>query len=74
MKDHPFKSPLFPYANYAVVLFLLLVLIGMSFNEDTRVSLLVGLGFCTLVSIGYFAFGINKKGQETEELSPSEQP
>ena len=74
MKDHPFKSPLFPYANYAVVLFLLLVLIGMSFNEDTRVSLLVGLGFCALVSIGYFAFGINKKGQETEELSPSEQP
>lgn len=74
MDDHPFKSPLFPYANYAVVIFLLLVLVGMSFNSDTQVSLLVGLGFCVVVSICYFAFGIHKR-PVTEENSyePSKQ-
>lgn len=74
MDDHPFKSPLFPYANYAVVIFLLLVLVGMSFNSDTQVSLLVGLGFCVVVSICYFAFGIHKRAvTEENSYEPSKQ-
>ena len=74
MDDHPFKSPLFPYANYAVVIFLLLVLVGMSFNSDTQVSLLVGLGFCVVVSICYFAFGIHKRPvSEENKYEPSKQ-
>ncbi len=74
MDDHPFKSPLFPYANYAVVIFLLLVLVGMSFNSDTQVSLLVGLGFCVIVSICYFAFGIHKRPVVEENVyEPSKQ-
>jgi len=74
MDDHPFKSPLFPYANYAVVIFLLLVLVGMSFNSDTQVSLLVGLGFCVIVSICYFAFGIHKRPViEEPAYEPSKQ-
>ena len=75
MERHPFKSPLFPYANYGVIIFLCLVLIGMCFNADTKVSLIVGGGFCALVSISYFALGINKRSApaENDEFIPTEQ-
>ena len=43
--SHPFRSILFPYANYLTMAFLICVLIGMYFNEDTRMSLFVGLIF-----------------------------
>ena len=40
--SHPFRSILFPYANYLTMAFLICVLIGMYFNEDTRmITLLV---------------------------------
>ncbi|MBP2664580.1 MAG: amino acid permease-associated region [Firmicutes bacterium] len=61
MATHPFKSPFFPYGNYAVLTFLCMVLIGMCFNSATQVSLMVGAAFCVIVTIGYFAFGINKR-------------
>lgn len=54
MATHPFKSLLFPYANYATLIFLAAVLIGMAFNHDTRVSLLVGVGFLAVVTLSYF--------------------
>lgn len=60
MVNHPFKSKLFPYANYIVVAYLCLVLIGMCANSETQISLVIGAIFCAIVSIGYFAFGIHK--------------
>lgn len=33
--SHPFRSILFLYANYLTMAFLICVLIGMYFNEDT---------------------------------------
>jgi len=61
MKDHPFKSPLFPISNYATIIFLSLVLVGMWFNDDTRVSLIVGAVFCAIVTASFYGFGIGKK-------------
>ncbi len=60
MSEHPFKSKLFPYANYIVVAYLCLVLIGMCVNSATQMPLLIGAIFCVIVTIGYFAFGIYK--------------
>lgn len=60
MAQHPFKSRLFPYANYIVVGYLCLVLIGMCVNSETRMSLLIGAIFCGVVTIGYFAFCVYK--------------
>lgn len=60
METHPFKSKLFPYANYIVVAYLCLVLIGMCVNSETQISLLIGAVFCIIVTIGYFVFGICK--------------
>lgn len=63
MDSHPFKSSLFPISNYITIIFLFLVLIGMWFNSDTRVSLIVGIVFCAIITILYYALGIGKRNE-----------
>lgn len=53
IESHPFRSILFPYANYLTMAFLICVLIGMYFNEDTRMSLFVGMIFTAAVTAAY---------------------
>ncbi|MBO3283302.1 amino acid permease [Paenibacillus sp. FSL M8-0228] len=67
MKDHNFKSRFFPISNYITIIFLLLVIVGMWFNPDTRLPLIVGAIFMAIVIVGYFIFGIGKR-QRIEEL------
>lgn len=55
--------PFAPVTNYLTIAFLIMVLIGMWFNDDTRISLMVGIGFLAIVAISYFAFGIDKRVQ-----------
>ncbi|MGC7872662.1 amino acid permease [Desulfosporosinus sp. SYSU MS00001] len=68
INDHPFKSPLFPISNYITIIFLALVLVGMWFNPDTHLSLIVGAVFLLIVIVGYYAFGMGKRqtNQESE--------
>ncbi|PLR30543.1 amino acid permease [Chimaeribacter coloradensis] len=61
LKTHPFKSLLFPYANYLTIAFLLCVLVGMGINPDTRISLLVGGIFIAAVSLIYVGTGMHKR-------------
>ncbi len=61
LDDHPFKMPFAPVTNYLTLAFLVAVLVGMWFNDDTRMSLIVGIVFLALVTVSYFAFGIGKK-------------
>lgn len=63
MDNHPFKMPFAPVSNYLTIAFLVLILIAMWFNKDTRVSLVVGIVFLALVSISYYAFGIGKRAE-----------
>ncbi|GIP22870.1 amino acid permease [Paenibacillus sp. J22TS3] len=63
MANHPFKSKFFPVSNYITIIFLILVIIGMWFNPDTRTSLIVGAAFIAIVAVGYFVFGIGKRQQ-----------
>ncbi len=56
--SHPFRSILFPWANYVTMAFLICVLIGMYFNEDTRMSLFVGIIFMLAVTAIYKVFGL----------------
>ena len=60
MAEHPFKSPLFPYANYFCLIFLVLVTIGMWVNPETRMSLIAGWTFMIIVTAGYFLAGYRK--------------
>lgn len=64
IKAHPFKAPLYPYSNYFCIIFLILVTIGMWFNEDTRMSLIVGWIFCGFLTFSYFAFNLNSKSKK----------
>ncbi|SDN20645.1 amino acid/polyamine/organocation transporter, APC superfamily (TC 2.A.3) [Megasphaera paucivorans] len=75
MAAHPFKSPLYPYANYFCIAFLALVTVGMWFNPDTRMSLIVGWIFMAILTVGYFAAGLHKKkyADQTSDVS-SEMP
>lgn len=52
--NHPFKMPLSPYTNYLSLLFLLVVLIFMIINPETRFPLLVGAIFLICITIHYF--------------------
>ncbi|MED4071975.1 amino acid permease [Priestia endophytica] len=61
MNQHPFKMPFAPFTNYLTIAFLLMVLIGMWINEETRISLIVGIGFLAVVVISYYAFRIDKR-------------
>ncbi|MCM2532857.1 amino acid permease [Neobacillus pocheonensis] len=61
MANHPFKMPFAPVTNYLTIGYLVAVLIGMWFNDDTRVSLIAGILFLAIVASSYYAFGINKR-------------
>ncbi|WP_282141072.1 amino acid permease [Cytobacillus oceanisediminis] len=61
MDKHPFKMPFAPVTNYVTIAFLLMVLVGMWLNDDTRISLIAGIVFLGIVTISYFAFGIGKR-------------
>ncbi|MBI6549544.1 bifunctional threonine/serine APC transporter ThrP [Xenorhabdus lircayensis] len=54
LKQHRFKSILFPYVNYLTLIFLCFVLVGMAINPDTRFSLMVGGTFLLIVSSIYW--------------------
>ena len=60
MGNHPFKMPFAPFTNYLTIAYLIMVLVGMWFNDDTRISLVVGVVFLVIVVISYYAFGIDK--------------
>ncbi|MEH6940839.1 amino acid permease [Bacillus sp. JJ722] len=61
MENHPFKMPFAPVTNYLTIFFLIMVLIGMWFNDETRMSLIIGIVFLTIIVISFFAFGIGKR-------------
>ena len=61
MDKHPFKMPFAPVTNYLTIAFLIMVLIGMWFNDDTRMSLIVGIVFLGIIVISFYAFGIGKR-------------
>ncbi|MCW2257295.1 L-asparagine transporter-like permease [Providencia alcalifaciens] len=67
---HPFKSVLFPWVNYATLLFLACVLVGMAINPDTRLSLIVGAIFLLAVSMLYFLVRAINNRQKKSGILP----
>ena len=54
MKTHPFKMPWYPYSNYFTIFALILVVIFMFINPDTRISVSIGFGVLGLLSLLFF--------------------
>ena len=53
MADHPFKLPLYPFSNYFAFLMLIVIVIFMFINPDTRVSVIVGAAVLILAVAVY---------------------
>ena len=53
MKEHPFKLPLYPLSNYFAFLMLVVIVIFMFINPDTRVSVIVGAAVLIVATIVY---------------------
>ncbi len=54
MQNHPFKLPLYPYANYFSITLLIIILIFMFINPDTRISVSIGVVFLIVISTLYW--------------------
>ncbi|HHR5901775.1 TPA: bifunctional threonine/serine APC transporter ThrP [Providencia alcalifaciens] len=65
MAGHTFKSILFPWVNYATLLFLACVLVGMAINPETRLSLIVGAIFLLTVSGLYFVIRCFRRNEKS---------
>lgn len=63
---HPFKMPGAPVTNYLTIGFLLLVLVGMIINVDTRIPLLIGVLFLGFMAIYYFLRGYHKQSKKDQ--------
>lgn len=59
LKDHPFKLPLYPFSNYFAMAMLILIVVCMFFNPDTRISVIVGAAVLLITVIVYlFRYGL----------------
>lgn len=54
IKDHPFKMPFAPVSNIITIIMLVLVVIGMLFNAETRISVIIGIVFIAIISLYAF--------------------
>lgn len=69
MKDHPFKLPLYPFSNYFAFGMLVVIVIFMLINPDTRVSVIVGALVLIAAVIAYLVrhHGLNGDVQAKED-------
>ena len=51
--DHPFKLSLYPVSNYFAFLMLIVIVVFMLINPETRVSVLVGAAVLLIATIVY---------------------
>lgn len=64
IENHPFKMPGAPFTNYLTIAFLLLVLVGMIINVETRVSVIIGFIFLGFMSAFFFMRGYHKRDKK----------
>lgn len=66
MATHPFKMPLSPISNYVTLVFLLITLIFMFINPETRISIIIGVVFLIIMTIVYWRKYAGKKPPKIE--------
>ncbi|GAB6092670.1 amino acid permease [Furfurilactobacillus curtus] len=70
MAEHPFKMPWYPFSNYFTIAALLIILVFMFLNPDTRLSVSVGIVVLVLLTLLYYVrLWRNKKNVEAKEGS-----
>ncbi|QNQ83033.1 amino acid permease [Lactobacillus sp. PV037] len=61
LKDHPFKLPLYPLSNYFAFIVLILIVVFMFINPETRISVAVG-AIVLIVAVLVYLVRHRKKG------------
>ena len=62
IQNHPFVMPLYPMSNYLVIISLLLIVVFMFINPDTRASVTVGFVFLMVLTINFIIKFRRKRG------------
>ncbi|MBZ6405840.1 MAG: amino acid permease, partial [Staphylococcus saprophyticus] len=60
LDGHPFKMPGGAITNYITMAFFIMVLIGMLFNKETVVSVVIGIIFLLFMTLFFFLKGYHK--------------
>ncbi|WP_312574548.1 amino acid permease [Staphylococcus saprophyticus] len=64
LDGHPFKMPGGAITNYITMAFFIMVLIGMLFNKETVVSVVIGIIFLLLMTLFFFLKGYHKLSKD----------
>ncbi|MDE3751376.1 amino acid permease [Pediococcus pentosaceus] len=62
IQNHPFVMPLYPMSNYLAIISLLLIVVFMFINPDTRASVTVGFVFLMVLTINFIIKFHRKRG------------
>ncbi len=66
MEGHPFKMPGGAFTNYITMAFFIMVLIGMLFNKETVVSVVIGIVFLLFMTMFFFLKGYHKLSKDQQ--------
>lgn len=66
LKNHPFKMPGGAITNYITMAFFIMVLIGMLFNKETVVSVVIGIVFLGCMTLFYYLKGYHKLSDDQQ--------
>lgn len=66
VEGHPFKMPGGAFTNYITMAFFIMVLIGMLFNKETVVSVVIGIVFLLFMTIFFFLKGYHKLSKDQQ--------
>ncbi|AYX90538.1 amino acid permease [Staphylococcus cohnii] len=66
IKNHPFKMPGGAITNYITMAFFIMVLIGMLFNKETVVSVVIGIVFLGCMTLFYYLKGYHKLSDDQQ--------
>lgn len=66
VEGHPFKMPGGAFTNYITMAFFIMVLIGMLFNKETVVSIVIGIIFLAFMTAFYFIKGYHKLSKDEQ--------
>lgn len=66
LKNHPFKMPGGAITNYITMAFFIMVLIGMLFNKETFVSVVIGIVFLGFMTLFYYLKGYHKLSDDQQ--------
>ncbi len=66
LEGHPFKMPGGAFTNYITMAFFIMVLIGMLFNKETVVSVVIGIVFLLFMTMFFFLKGYHKLSKDQQ--------